>query len=76
MKVICSWCQREGRLGLVREKAPFADGRETHSICAFHVHQMSAGRDTLISYCYCEEPTLPHHEAVLRRAHSSAAGQE
>ncbi len=67
MKVICSWCQREGRLGLVREKAPFADGRETHSICAFHVQQMSAGRDPLISYC--EEPTLTHHEVDICRMH-------
>ena len=74
MKVICSWCQREGRRELVREKAPFADGRETHSICAFHVQQMSAGRDPLISCS--EEPTLPHHEAVLRRAHSSAVASQ
>jgi len=26
MKVICSWCESEGRPAVVREKAPLADG--------------------------------------------------
>ena len=48
MKVICSWCQSEGRPGLVREKAPLADLRETHGICSDHLQQMAVGRDPLI----------------------------
>jgi hypothetical protein len=36
MKVICSWCRKEGKAELVGEKAPFEDARETHGICAFH----------------------------------------
>ena len=36
MKVICSWCRREGRSGFVGEKAPLDDVRETHSICLEH----------------------------------------
>ncbi len=36
MKVICSWCRGEGRDGLVGEKAPWEDLRETHSICLEH----------------------------------------
>jgi hypothetical protein len=36
MKVICSWCRGEGRDGLVGEKAPLDDQRETHSICLEH----------------------------------------
>lgn len=36
MKVICSWCRREGRSGFVGEKAPLDDLRETHSICLEH----------------------------------------
>jgi hypothetical protein len=36
MKVICSWCRGEGRSGLVGEKAPLDDLRETHSICLEH----------------------------------------
>ncbi len=36
MQVICSWCRGEGRVGLVGEKAPFEDRRETHSICIEH----------------------------------------
>ncbi len=36
MQVICSWCRGEGRIGLVGEKAPLEDRRETHSICIEH----------------------------------------
>ncbi len=36
MQVICSWCRGEGRVGLVGEKAPLEDRRETHSICIEH----------------------------------------
>ena len=36
MKVICSWCWGEGRVGLVGEKAPLEDRRETHGICREH----------------------------------------
>jgi hypothetical protein len=36
MKVVCSWCRGEGQDGLVGEKAPFDDPRETHSICLTH----------------------------------------
>lgn len=44
MKVICSWCRSEGRPALVWEKAPLADGRETHGICAFHLQHIGAAR--------------------------------
>lgn len=40
MKVICSWCCGEGRLGLVGEKAPLDDRRETHGICGDHQRAM------------------------------------
>jgi hypothetical protein len=36
MHIICSWCRREGRIGLVGEKDPIEDRRETHGICPFH----------------------------------------
>ena len=36
MQVICSWCRREGRVGLVGEKAPLEDRQETHTICIEH----------------------------------------
>ena len=29
MRVICSWCENEGRPALVREKAPLSDNRDT-----------------------------------------------
>ncbi|MDR4478523.1 MAG: hypothetical protein R3B37_02070 [Nitrospira sp.] len=66
MKVICSWCQSEGQPGLVREKAPLADLRETHGICTVHLQQMGVGPDPLVpSY---DETSLSRHESgVIRR---------
>ncbi len=40
MRVICSWCENEGRPALVREKAPLGDDRETHGICPDHLQQL------------------------------------
>ena len=40
MKVVCSWCRKEGKAELVREKAPLDDARETHGICALHRDQI------------------------------------
>lgn len=42
MQVICSWCRGEGRVGLVGEKAPLGDRRETHSICTEHLQAVRA----------------------------------
>ena len=36
MRIICSWCRGEGQIGLVGEKAPLEDRRETHGICTNH----------------------------------------
>ncbi len=36
MRIICSWCRGEGQIGLVGEKAPLEDRRETHGICTVH----------------------------------------
>ena len=40
MKVICSWCRKEGKAEIVREKAPLDDARETHGICVLHRDQI------------------------------------
>ena len=40
MKVVCSWCRKEGRDEFVREKAPLEDVRETHGICILHRDQV------------------------------------
>jgi len=45
MKVICSWCKIEGRPAMIREKEPFCDRRETHSICPDHLRQLSIDVD-------------------------------
>lgn len=36
MKVVCSWCRREGNPGIFGEKFPWDDHRETHGICSIH----------------------------------------
>ena len=38
MKIVCSWCRREGKPELVGEKVPLDDARETHGICVVHRH--------------------------------------
>jgi hypothetical protein len=72
MKVICAWCQREGRSGFLREREPLDDPSETHGICLRHQRQVVA---TLPSHSFPdvnllvvvrpEEPRLYEH---LRRA--------
>lgn len=42
MKIVCSWCQQEGKTEMVGEKAPFDDARETHGICVVHRHDVKA----------------------------------
>ena len=36
MRIVCSWCRVEGQSGIVGDKAPLDDLRETHGICAKH----------------------------------------
>ena len=36
MRVVCAWCQHEGRSPLLRVAEPFDDPSETHGICARH----------------------------------------
>lgn len=36
MKVVCAWCQREGKPGFIREVHPTVDQRVSHGICPSH----------------------------------------
>ncbi|MGE3151498.1 MAG: hypothetical protein AB7G48_12555 [Nitrospiraceae bacterium] len=42
MKVVCAWCQREGKPGLIREIYPWVDQRVSHGICLPHFEVYSA----------------------------------
>ncbi len=42
MKVLCAWCQREGKPALLGEREPFDDPKETHGICGEHAHRLMA----------------------------------
>lgn len=43
MKVLCAWCQREGKPAVLREVEPLDDPTETHGICPTHQQQLMAG---------------------------------
>ena len=40
MRVICAWCQGEGRTGLLRVREPLDDATETHGICERHQQEV------------------------------------
>ena len=41
MRVVCSWCEAEGKRAIVREKEPFEDPEETHGVCPEHKDRLS-----------------------------------
>ena len=41
MKVVCAWCEREGKPSLLREEEPRGGG-VTHGICDDHVQRLRA----------------------------------
>jgi predicted nuclease with RNAse H fold len=41
MRVICSWCEAEGKPAVVREKEPLEDSEETHGVCPAHKASLS-----------------------------------
>lgn len=43
MRVICAWCQQEGRSGLLRVREPLDDPSETHGICERHQRTVFEG---------------------------------
>ena len=43
MKVVCAWCQQEGRSGLLRVREPLDDQTETHGICDRHQQAVFEG---------------------------------
>ena len=42
MKIVCSWCRKEGKKDLMGEKDPLKDERETHGICLVHRDEVKA----------------------------------
>jgi hypothetical protein len=40
MRVVCSWCEEEGKPALVREKEPLDDPEETHGVCPEHKEKL------------------------------------
>lgn len=40
MRVICAWCQQEGRSGLLRVREPLDDTTDTHGICDRHQQEV------------------------------------
>jgi hypothetical protein len=42
MKILCAWCLKEGKPGLMAECEPLDDPSETHAICPEHRLQVEA----------------------------------
>ena len=40
MKVVCAWCQQEGRTGVLGQREPIYDPTETHGVCAVHAERL------------------------------------
>lgn len=40
MKVICAWCEKEGKPSLIGEKEPLDDEMESHGLCPEHRKQV------------------------------------
>lgn len=38
MKVICAWCEKEGKPALTGDQAPVEDEPVSHGICPFHAY--------------------------------------
>ena len=36
MRQLCAWCEKEGKAGLLGEKAPLDDPSATHGVCDSH----------------------------------------
>ncbi len=47
MRVVCAWCQAEGRPGALGEKPPLDEPGETHGICWQHRIRLLAGNPLL-----------------------------
>lgn len=36
MKIVCTWCQEEGKAGVLGEDDPIEDASVVESVCRFH----------------------------------------
>ena len=45
MKIICAWCRRDGKPGLLGEKSPLTNQSETHSICWEHLELLRSTKE-------------------------------
>jgi hypothetical protein len=59
MRVLCAWCEREGRPALLREDPPFDDPLPTHGVCDEHsAHLMAALTEIMRSWPTAGRPTV------------------
>jgi len=43
MKIVCAWCEREGKPAALGEKEPLEDPVPTHSVCPAHLLELISG---------------------------------
>ncbi|MBI4537685.1 MAG: hypothetical protein HY712_06985 [candidate division NC10 bacterium] len=63
MKVVCAYCEREGRPSVIAEKDPIDDPTLTHGICPEHLRQL---REEIAAWHASRKPapTIPDPPAV------------
>lgn len=74
MRVVCAWCQREGRTGFLGFREPLRDTGVTHGICPEHYESVLAtlpapslrGIEMLIVVRRGEEGLYRHLEAAFK----------
>jgi hypothetical protein len=40
MKIVCAWCERDGKPAFLGEKEPLDDPVSTHSVCPAHLLEL------------------------------------
>lgn len=68
MRVLCAWCQKEGKPALIGEKEPLEDPAESHGLCAEHRKQvedeLARHRDELARHRAAAEALRAQSEAL------------
>ena len=56
MKVVCAWCEQDGKPGYLGEREPSEDPATTHGICSGHRKQVLEG---------LASPSFPDAETLI-----------
>ncbi len=70
MKLLCAWCEKEGKPALIAEVPPLADPTPTHGMCPAHREEAEKELEALREKV--EEDARRAVEEVEKAAHQTA----